>query len=60
MIVQAVLRVHLLSPPQIAGSQNPPEAAKLLQSAIALVHLGDARMRKRDDGALPLCRLFML
>jgi tetratricopeptide (TPR) repeat protein len=78
MIIEAVLLVHFLLPAQIAASQNPPEAAKLLQSAtnaesrgdldqaiadfrkavelapssaIALLKLGDAYMRKQDYGA---------
>lgn len=81
MIIQAVLLAHFFMPAQIAASQSPPEAAKLLQSAadaeshgdleqaiadfrkaveltpssaIALLKLGDAFMRKQDYGqAIP-------
>lgn len=78
MIIQALLLLHLLLPAQITASQNPPDTAKLLQSAtdaetrgdletaiadfrkaveitptsaIALLKLGDAYMRKQDFGA---------
>ena len=41
MIIQAVLLVHLLLPAQIAASQSPPEAARLLQSATDAENRGD-------------------
>lgn len=41
MIIQAVLLVHFLLPAQIAGSQSPPEAARLLQSATDAENRGD-------------------
>jgi tetratricopeptide (TPR) repeat protein len=41
MIIQAVLLAHFLLPPQIATSQSPPDAAKLLQSATDAESRGD-------------------
>ena len=41
MIIQAVLLAHLLLPAQIAASQSPPEAAKLMQSATVAENRGD-------------------
>lgn len=41
MIIQVVLLFHLLAPAQVAAIQNPPEAAKLLQSATDAENRGD-------------------
>jgi tetratricopeptide (TPR) repeat protein len=48
MIVQAVLLLHFLVPAQIAASQIPPEAAKLLQSGADAESRGDLEQAVAD------------